>query len=273
VGLDDAAVVGELTRQVFDLPPVEAVVTEHCAQRRRCGYGTDTAAAFAAEATAATCDGPDLRALVCYLVVRQHIPIARVGELMRDAYKIPVSTGTIVAMVQQGAGMLEEFLDSLREQLVASDVVHADETGLGVEASLHWVHSASTAMLTLYHLDERRGTVAIDAMGVLARLCGVVVHDGWSPYRNYTNVTHALCNAHHLRELDAASETEGQQWAYEMIVFLAGTCQQVLHAKIQQKSPAGFGPRPARPPGSHYAATSRSPSKTGSTRSPRYNTS
>ena len=156
-------------------------------------------------------------------MVCQHIPIKRVAELIRDAYAIPVSTGTIVAMVQQGAGMLEEFLASLRDTLAGADVVHADETGLRVEASLHWVHSASTTLLTLYHLDKRRGTVAIDAMGVLAGLCGVVVHDGWSPYRKYTNVTHALCNAHHLRQLDAAGETEGQQWALEMIVFLAGT--------------------------------------------------
>ena len=230
-GLADAVIVGELTRQVFDLPPVKAVVTEHRAQRARCGCGTDTIAAFPAEATGATCYGRNLRALVCYLVVRQHIPIKRVAELMRDAYAIPVSTGTIVAMVQQGAEMLEEFLVSLREQLGESDVVHADETGLRVEASLHWVHSASTALLTLYHLDKRRGSVAIDAMGVLARLCGVVVHDGWSPYRKYTNVTHALCNAHHLRELDAAGEGEGQQWALEMIAFLASTWQQVLDAK------------------------------------------
>jgi transposase len=163
--------------------------------------------------------------------VRQHIPIARVAELLRDAYRIPVSTGTIVAMVKQGAEMLDAFLASLRDTITQAGVVHVDETGLRVDASLHWVHSASTALLTLYHLNTRRGTIAIDAMGVLNRLTGVVVHDGWTPYRKYVNVTHALCNAHHLRELDGAAETEGQQWATEMVAFLADTWQQVLAAK------------------------------------------
>jgi transposase len=71
---------------------------------------------------------------------------------------IPVSSGTIVTMVIEGAALLDGFLAELRDQLGAADVAHADETGLRVEASLHWVHSVSTRLLTLYHLDEKRGT-------------------------------------------------------------------------------------------------------------------
>jgi transposase-like protein len=168
---------------------------------------------------------------VCYLVVRQHIPIKRVAELMRDSYGIAVSTGTIVAMVKEGANRLEGFLTSLKIQLAGADVIHADETGLRVEASLYWVHSASNAHGTLYHLDKRRGTKAMDAMGVLEHLSGVVVHDGWSPYRKYTEVEHALCNAHHLRELDAVAEVEEQSWAADMIALLANTWHRVLDLK------------------------------------------
>ena len=229
--LVDAPVIGEVRRQVFDLPPVQARVTEHRGERRRCRCGTETTAAFPAEATGPTCYGPNLRALVCYLVVRQHIPIKRVAELLADAYEIPVATGTIVAMVKEGADRLDAFLSSLRDQLVEADVVHVDETGLRVDASLYWVHSASTALGTLYHLDKKRGTAAMDAMGVLARLSGVVVHDGWSPYRTYSAVAHALCNAHHLRELDGVAEVGGQQWATDMVAFLADTWHQVLDAK------------------------------------------
>lgn len=229
--LKDAPVTGEHRRQVFDLPAVQAAVTEHRAERRRCGCGAETTAPFPGEATGPTCYGPNLRALVCYLVVRQHIPIKRVAELLADAYGIPVSTGTIVAMVKEGADRLEAFLASLRDHLGQADVVHVDETGLRVDASLHWVHSASTTLATLYHLDKKRGTVAMDAMGVLAALSGVVVHDGWAPYRKYDAVAHALCNAHHLRELDAITEVEGQHWATDMVAFLADTWHQVLDAR------------------------------------------
>ena len=206
------------------------------AERRCCACGSETTATFPAEATASACYGPALRAYVCYLVTRQRIPIARVAELLRDSYGAAVSTGTIVAMVEDGAVMLEAFLARIKDFLIGSEVVHADETGLRVEAVLKWVHSASTNEFALYHLDDKRWIVAMDAMGVLEHLAGGLVHDGWAPYRKYNNVTHVLCNAHHLRELDAVGETEGQSWATEMTALLADTWQSVLTAKAERHS-------------------------------------
>lgn len=229
--LSDAEVAATIRRQVFDLPPVALFCTEHQAQRRRCRCGTITTATFAPEATAPACYGPALRAYVCYLVTRQHLPVARVAELLRDTYGATVSAGTIIAMVREGADMLDSFLAQIKDLLAGSEVVHADETGLRVQAQLAWVHSASTNALTLYHLDTKRGRAAMDAMGVIEHLHGVLVHDGWTPYRTYTNVAHALCNAHHLRELDAVTETTGQRWAKDMAALLASTWQSVLDAK------------------------------------------
>ena len=229
--LFDAVVTGVIVRQVFDLPPVALFCTEHQAERRHCSCGTETTGAFPAEATAPACYGPALRAYVCYLVTRQHTAVARVAEQLRDTYGAPISTATIISMVKEGAAMLEEFLAQVRDLLRDADVVHADETGLRVEAALAWVHAVSTQDLTLYHLDEKRGTDAMDAMGVIDHLRGVLVHDGWSSYRSYENLTHQLCNAHHLRELEAAGSTEGQSWATDMATLLSDSWQRVLEAK------------------------------------------
>ena len=114
-------------------------------------------------------------------MTRQRIPIARVAGLPADTCGIPVSTGVIVAVVKEGADRLQEFLSQVRGLWCSSLVVHADEAGLRVEALLAWVHAASTTGLTLCHLDRRRGTVAMDVMGVLRRLSGVLVRDGWTP--------------------------------------------------------------------------------------------
>jgi transposase len=134
-------------------------------------------------------------------------------------------------MVNEGAEMLQGFLAKVKDLLRASDVVHADETGLRVEAALKWVHAASTTDLTLYHLDEKRGTKGMDEMGIIEHLSGVLVHDGFASYWTYKNVLHALCNSHHLRELIAVAETTGQSWATDMIELLVDTLRLVEEAK------------------------------------------
>jgi transposase len=234
--LDGAAVSGVSTRQVFDLPAVRLTCTEHRAEHRRCACGAETTAAFPKEATAPAAYGPSLRAYVAYLVTRQHIPVARVAELLRDSFGAEVSTGAIVAMVKEGAAGLAGFLEEVRCLMRDQPVVHADETGLRVDAHLRWVHAVSTGDLTYFELNARRGFAAMEDIGVFGHLSGVLVHDGWGAYRIYDNVTHALCNAHHLRELDAAAETATQDWAADMATLLSDTWHQVLDAKATGRS-------------------------------------
>ena len=107
--------------------------------------------------------------------------------------------------------------------------MHFDETGARVEGSLHWVHVASSALYTLLCCHKRRGGVAMDDMGVIAKMAGTAVHDGWKPYRSY-DVVHALCNAHHLRELEGVIGHFGQEWADQMITLLLDAKKSVEQA-------------------------------------------
>ena len=218
--LAGAVVVGVEARQVFDLPVLRLGVVEHLAQRRRCGCGQVTAAAFPAQARAAACYGPRLRALVCYLLVHQHLPIDRAAQLCWDVLGASVATGTLASVVAEAAGGLEGFVEVVREQLAAGPVAHFDETGGRVAGRLHWVHSASTGRLSLFTVHAKRGKVAMDAAGVLPGFGGVAVHDGWSPYWRYEHLTHALCGAHLLRELQAITDEPGQGWAAGMAELL-----------------------------------------------------
>jgi transposase len=209
-------VVGVEARQVFDLPRLRLAVAEHRVQRRRCACGTTTAAAFPEHARAAACYGPGLRALVCYLCVHQHLPVDRAAQLLADVLGAPVATGTLAAVVTEGARELGGFLEVVRAGLAAAPVAHFDETGARVAGRLHWVHSASTAGLSLFSVHAKRGKVAMDAAGVLPGFGGVAVHDGWAPYWRYQDLTHALCGAHLLRELEGIAEEPGQGWAAGM---------------------------------------------------------
>jgi transposase len=99
----------------------------------------------------------------------------------------------------------------VREQLAAAGPsAHFDETGARVGGRLAWVHSASTGLLSLFTVHAKRGKVAMDAAGVLPCFRGVAVHDGWSPYWRYQHITHALCGAHLLRELEGLVDEPGQ---------------------------------------------------------------
>ena len=231
--LDGAPVVGEQVRQVLDLPPIELVAVEHRARKRTCSCGAVTTAAFPKEATAPVCYGPGVAALGCYLLARQHLPVDRASEVMADCFGAPVSTGWLATLLPFAAARLGEFTDLLRERLRQAPATHFDETGGRVAKKLRWIHVACTGLFTFYHLDDKRGRSAIDAAAVLPGLCGVAVHDGHTPYRKY-DVTHALCNAHHLRELAGIGEATGQAWPTELADLLVE-----IHLAVQTTKASG----------------------------------
>ena len=110
-------------------------------------------------------------------------------------------------------------------KLLQSKVVHADETGINIGGKNHWLHCVSSPQWTLYYAHAKRGLEAMRAKEVLSRFTGILVHDHWKPYFQLACL-HALCNAHHLRELAYAHEQENQAWAKQMIDLL----QAMVHA-------------------------------------------
>jgi len=247
--LADAPVVGTEARQVFDLPPIKLVAIEHRAERRQCDCGIVTRAAFPAEATAPTCYGPGVAALGTYLLGRQHLPVERAAECLEEAFGAPVSTGWLASLLPNAAARLEGFLAIAREQLTAAQVAHFDETGGRVAGRLHWIHVACTSTWTLFHLNTKRGRIAMDSAGVLPSFTGVAVHDGLVVYRQYDQASHGLCNAHHLRELAGIGELTGQHWPAQLAELLVELHVAVQTAKdtgassLSKRQLAGFGRR------------------------------
>lgn len=210
-------------RQVFDLPEVRARVIEHRMWSCRChGCGTVSAPAEPPGVSAPVQYGPGVAAVVVYLLVRQHLPVARVAELCADLLGIPVSTGWIGGQLGRAATGLTGFDEQAREVLRRSPVAHFDESGGRAEGGTRWVHSASTERVTVYDLHNRRGRAAMDAAGILPRFTGIAVHDCWQPYFTYTDLDHAVCNAHILRELTGWHDHDPQRhaWAGQAIDLL-----------------------------------------------------
>lgn len=216
--LDTAEVVEERVRQVFDLPAIWIEVTEHRAQTRRCRCGHLTTGSFPAAATAPTCYGAGVAAVATYLLVRQHVPFARAAELLADCFGVTVSVGWLAGLLPGAEARLAGFAQVTKEHLKSAPVAHFDETGARVAGGLWWVHVACTETLTHYHRAPGRGVSSADLGGVLPGFAldgGIAVHDGLTTYRNY-DVDHALCNAHHLRELVALTQAHQRRGSTEI---------------------------------------------------------
>jgi transposase len=248
-----APVIGVEARQVFDLSEVRLGATEHRAERRWCGCGTVTAAGFPDQARSAACYGPGVRALGCCLLAWQHLPVERAGELLAQVLGAGVASGTLAALLAEGAAGLGGFAEAVCAQLAAAEVAHFDQTGARVAGRLHWVHSASTELLSWLTVDAKRGADAMEAAGVLPEFRGVAVHDGWAPYWRYDKAAHALCGAHLLRELDGIVGEPGQGWAGELAEWLSVACGTA--ARARDAGTAGWTRRWWR---ACWAATTRS---------------
>jgi len=202
------------SRQVFDID-ISRVVTEYRAQILEDDKGNRFIAPFPEGVTKAVQYGRGLKAHSVYMSQFQLVPYNRIQDYFADQLHIPLSEGSIFNFNKEAFGFLADFENRVKNELAASDLAHADETGINIGGKRHWLHCVSNDCWTLYHPHEKRGTDAMNDMGILSRFKGILCHDHWKPYYKI-DCTHALCNAHHLRELTRAWEQDAQQWARKM---------------------------------------------------------
>jgi transposase len=204
-------------RQVFDLPPIQMQVTEHQAEVKVCPCcKKHSRSAFPTGVNAPTQYGPNVLAHAAYLSSYHLIPVARVREWFADCAGQAVSEGTIERALKQFSDAVAPSLDVIYQGLIRANIVYYDETGFRVNTGLRWLHTACTEYLSYYSVHLKRGSEAMLDIGVLPNSRGWAVHDGLKGYFGFETVRHALCNAHHLRELQFASEQYEADWAKQM---------------------------------------------------------
>ena len=206
-------------RQVFDLPVLQFEVTEHHAMQAICACGHVHTAEFPAEVRATVQYGARAQAAMVHLNQNHAVSVQRTAALMKDFFGLSVSQATVLKAAQAGADILQPTVQDIGQAIARSAVAHADESGLRVAKTLHWLHVLATDTLTWMGCHPRRGSEAFEALGLLQQFKGVLVHDGWIPYKAL-ECQHALCNQHHLRELTYLLEEQGQVWAGDMIELL-----------------------------------------------------
>ena len=158
--------------------------------------------------------GKNLQAMVVAFNTVGAVSINRTHEILSSVFNIPLATGTIKNMVTRCAESLKDTYERIRRKMIMLGLIHCDETGNRVDGKTCWVHVASDQDYTYLTINQKRGQIGMDAADVLPHARGIIVHDCWGSYWKYQDVTHAICCAHLLRELNGVIENHPEQtWA------------------------------------------------------------
>ena len=218
-------------RQVYDIPPIEMMVTEHQGEIKSCPKcNTINKALFPASVSQPVQYGSGVQTWAAYFTQYQLLPYARTAQLFRDLVGHSVSASFLVNNNRRFGELLQPFIKKLRKKLLQQPVLHADETGYYYQGQRNWLHTLCTEKHTLYMPHAKRGKLAMDAMGVLPYYKGTLVHDFWKAYNDYA-CNHALCNIHHLRNLTFCEEVLNCSWAAKAKQFFLHLLEKVKSAK------------------------------------------
>ncbi len=218
--LENVEVLNLRCSQVHELPPIKLVVHEHQAEEKCCPKcGVLNQGKLPAFVNSLVQYGPGLKGLMVYLMEGQLLPSERARELLKEVIGCEISEATLYNTRLRCSEELAAVEAYIKSGIQVAPVVHFDETGLRVKSKLMWLHVACNGWLTAYFIDPKRGQLAMDAIDILPNFEGVSVHDGLASYGKYDS-THALCNAHHLRELRFVVERYEQDWASDMMTLL-----------------------------------------------------
>jgi transposase len=246
--LAQAVAVGiERSHQVHDLPEIRIIVRQHDMYRVRCTCGREHVATLPEQVSRAPLSyGENLRALVVYLLVYQHVPVARCVELIADLTGgTGPSTGFVHGMLARCATAVRETVNLIKTLITVAQVVGFDETTLraGPAGLKRYVLSAVTECYSVFHLGGRDLDSFRD-FAILPGFAGVAVHDR---YQNYYNPAwchlagHQACCSHLLRDFtDAAEAYPDAVWPEQAQHALRG----LIHA-FNQARDAGHTAIPA----------------------------
>ena len=198
-------------RQEIDVV-VKKVVTAHKASVKVCCCGKKNTAVMPEHIKAPVQYGANIRAMGVYFT-NQFIAKDRISDIFQDLFQLSISDTTLMAFDEECAEKLALFNETVLEAIKKAAVKHVDETGMRIANKTQWMHVISTALLTHYRVDPKRGSL-------LKGIVGKIVHDHWKPYFTIEDVLHVLCNAHHLRELKALIEIDKEKWAQDMYALL-----------------------------------------------------
>lgn len=165
-------------------------------------HGDNRKGLFPTDIKATVPYGKNLQALSVALNTVGAVRVKRTHEILSGVFNISIATGTISNMVKRCADAVSETLQTIKQKVIDSGLGHFNETGTCIDKKLWWVHDASNCEFTYLDISPKRGYLGMEQCGILPLFRGIAVHDYWT----YTDIQHAVCCAHLVRELTSIVE-------------------------------------------------------------------
>lgn len=209
------------SRQVIDLPPIQAIITEHQIYRRICTCGQCVVGEFPKDASNNVSYGPQISAYISYLNVRQYMSTNRIQEFFEKVCNLHISEGTICNKLKDMATRLEVAYNKIRDNLMNSTTyVGGDETGCKINGAKAWMWTWQNETNTFIVSSENRKASTIDQNFKAGFPFAVFVHDCWRSHINTCSFDHQLCLAHLIRELNYFIEQNKEKWSTQFKALL-----------------------------------------------------
>lgn len=217
-------------RQVYDIPPIEIKVTEHRVYERHCCCGHRTRASWPTGVKSPVSYGSNIESLVGYFHTRQYIPFKRLQEIFSDVFNAPISEGGIHYLLKKLARKAAPAYQLIKDKLQATKhAVGSDETGVKINGNNHWGWTWQTSEATFITITNNRGQKSINKAFENGFENATLVHDCWASHFNTNALTHQVCVAHLLRDLNYLSELYNHKWSRILKLLL----QKALRLKKQ----------------------------------------
>lgn len=194
-------------RQVAELPPIAAIVTEYQGHARHCpACGTLNREPIPA-AIRDHSIGPNLTAVMAYLAGCQGVSKRGIEEIVETVFGVPVALGTIANLEQQTSAALQPAHQEARRAAAEAPVKNVDETGWKQAGKKRWLWVAATLEAVVFCIHPRRNLDALNHL--LGTVRGILISDRWAIYDDWPTEQHQLCWAHIKRNWEKKAERSG----------------------------------------------------------------
>ena len=208
------------SRQVIDIPPIMAQITEYRNFETICSCGHHAVGGFPAGVTQPIQYGENIQSLCVYQNIFQYMPFGRMQDFFQSVCNLSISKGTLENIIRRTSDKATPVYEHLRQVTERSFYVGSDETSFKCNGDKHWFWVWQTTFITyIVAASSRAKQVIVDTFpqGLTNSILG---SDRLAAQLSTPTKGFQLCLVHLLRDLQYLIDLEKTPWAIAFKILL-----------------------------------------------------